>query len=37
LQQLVGHYDERELAFAILRRNGRQMQKLTINVKAIPK
>jgi S1-C subfamily serine protease len=37
LQQLVGHYNERELALDILRRDGRQMQKLKIKVRAAPK
>ncbi|HSB98199.1 MAG TPA: trypsin-like peptidase domain-containing protein [Spongiibacteraceae bacterium] len=37
LQQLVGHYNERVLTLDVLRRNGRQMQKLTIDVRAIPR
>ena len=34
LRHLVGHGDSRTLAFDVLRRNGRQMQKLKIDVRA---
>jgi S1-C subfamily serine protease len=37
LQQLVGHHDTRALTLDVLRRVGRQMQKIKIDVRATPR
>ena len=37
LQQLVGHHDERAITLDVLRRVGRQMQKVKIDVRATPR
>lgn len=36
LQHLIGHHTERELTFDLLRRVGRQLQKITVAVRAMP-